>query len=216
MKSRYYLFLLLIAVGLMSCRLGGVRGNGDIEVQERDIEAFSKLEASGAFEILVICGEDPSLKIRTDENLFQYVETDIRGDRLIIDSEKNLDPSDDVKVRITTPVLEGIELSGANEIIVREIDSEDFELEMSGATEAKLSGKVKRISIDASGASEIDNKDLIAEAVRIDASGATEAVVYASQRLKANVSGAGDVKFYGDAKDVDTNISGAGSVKRAK
>lgn len=214
MKSRYYLMLLIFVVAVMSCRLGGVRGSGDIEVEERSIEAFTELEASGAFEILVESGHEPNLKIRAEDNLLKYIETENYGDKLVIDTDRNLNPRKDIKIRITTSGLKNIDASGANEIIAKYIDAENFYLDLSGASEVKLSGKVVRISIDASGASEINTKELKADGVKIDASGAVEAVVYASKFLDADVSGAGSIEFYGGAQNVKTDISGAGSVKR--
>ena len=57
-------------------------------------------------------------------------------------------------------------------------------------------------------------KNLITEDVSIDVSGAANAEVYASKSCIAEVSGAGYIELYGDAVDVNMDISGAGSLTR--
>ena len=57
-------------------------------------------------------------------------------------------------------------------------------------------------------------KELITEDIRIDVSGAANAEIFASNSCKAEVSGAGFIELYGDATDVNMDISGAGSLER--
>jgi hypothetical protein len=45
-------------------------------------------------------------------------------------------------------------------------------------------------------------------------SGAGSAEVYASVKLDATVSGAGNVNYKGNASEVNQHVSGAGSVKK--
>ena len=50
--------------------------------------------------------------------------------------------------------------------------------------------------------------------VSVDSSGAATADVYASEELRAHVSGAGNVNYFGDPKTVNKEASGAGSITK--
>ncbi|HYJ45509.1 MAG TPA: DUF2807 domain-containing protein, partial [Pyrinomonadaceae bacterium] len=106
------------------------------------------------------------------------------------------------------------ETSGASNIVATQIKSDDFKIGSSGASELKLSGDAKTLSIDSSGAGDIDAKDLHAEKVTVTSSGAARSDVYASEELNANVSGAGNVNYYGNPKTVKEDKSGAGSITK--
>jgi hypothetical protein len=56
----------------------------------------------------------------------------------------------------------------------------------------------------------------MAENTKVDISGAGSAEVFASVKLDAHVSGAGKVRYKGDAANVQQQVSGAGSVKKAE
>ena len=129
-------------------------------------------------------------------------------------AKENLRPRDDLKIIISVPNLESIDCSGVNDVIAKGVNSDKFEIDLSGAASIKIAGSAKRLYIDVSGAADLLAKELITEDVRIDVSGAANAEIYASNSCDAEVSGAGYIELYGDAKDVNMNISGAGSLER--
>ncbi|HKC64688.1 MAG TPA: DUF2807 domain-containing protein, partial [Pyrinomonadaceae bacterium] len=119
-----------------------------------------------------------------------------------------------LRVRISTPKLDGIYTSGASDIAITGVKSDEFNIESSGAGSLKVSGEAKAVVINTSGAGEINAKDLHAEKVNITSSGAATADVYATEELRASVSGAGDVNYYGNPKTVNEDKSGAGSITK--
>ncbi|MCP2936704.1 DUF2807 domain-containing protein, partial [Salmonella enterica subsp. enterica serovar Typhimurium] len=58
--------------------------------------------------------------------------------------------------------------------------------------------------------------DLKSENTKVEISGAGDAEVFASVQLDARVSGAGSVKYKGNAASVNQKVSGAGSVKKVE
>lgn len=202
--------ILISACGYM----GGVRGSGDITEEIRDIDEFTKLDVSGAYTVRVTLGEVPSLKITGDNNLLKYVITKTKGDRLIIESRKNLKPRSEIKILITTYSLNELDASGANNIKIRRIDTEYFDAEISGACSVELFGDTEKFNVSLSGASNLEAEELRAQHVKIECSGVSNADVYASKSIKAEVSGVSNIDFYGDPDDVKTNISGVSSIDR--
>lgn len=238
---RKYLWIALaLPVILGSCRhFWGkrVRGDGNIKTEDRSVSSFKNVEVSGAAKVLVSQGDQSSVKIEGDENLLQYIEVNQEGDKIVVRERPgfNLQPTSDLKIYVTAPVYNKIDASGACDIIgqTKIVNPEDLDLQVSGAGDIRMEVDAPRLSADVSGSGSIDLKgqtkdvrldltgagkahcyDLLAENAKVDITGAGSAEVYASVKLDADVSGAGDVRYKGNASTVNQNVSGAGSVKR--
>lgn len=214
MKLRTFLLLLFSLAFFTACNFWGVRGNGRVKLQNRDIEEFERLEIGGAFVVKVDVGKNPSIKISAEENLLPLIRTSIDNGTLIIDSKKGLSPRKEIKIWITTPNLNFIEASGANDIEVVGINEDEFEVNLSGAGTIVLNGIANKLSADLSGAGTINAKNLKANDVDISVSGAASASVFAKDNLNASVSGVGSIDYYGNPAKVKTNVSGVGSINR--
>ncbi|MBS1599655.1 MAG: DUF2807 domain-containing protein [Bacteroidetes bacterium] len=237
---KYIWLLFVLPVAISSCRFmtgRRVRGNGVVTTQEHSVSTFKNVEVSGAMNVYVSQGDIKPVKIESDENLLQYVEVLQEGDRLVVRERSgyNLQPTDEIKIYVTAPVYNKIEVSGASNITgqTKINNSEELELSASGAGDIKMDVDAPKLSADISGSGSIDLKgqtkdidiglsgaghahcfDLLSENVTIDISGAGSAEVYASMKLEATVSGAGNVKYKGNAASVNQHISGVGSVEK--
>jgi hypothetical protein len=207
-------FLVLGAFLFTSCGFWGIRGSGRMKNESRQVENFTGIDASGAFTIKVKVGESTSLKISAEDNLLKLIRTQVKGNTLVIDTRKNISPRKEIRVYITTPNLESIECSGANSIVAEGINTEAFDVDLSGAGNIDLYGTANKFRAEISGAGSIDAKKLKANNVVISVSGAASADVYANEYLDASVSGVGSIDYYGDPKKTNTNVSGVGSITR--
>lgn len=214
MFAKRLILFALIGLTMVGCRIGGVRGNGNRETEVRDVEDFNQIDLAGAFDVEIMVGDDYYVEISTDENLLKYITTKVRGDKLIIDEKKDLNPRRDIEIKIGVPSLEMIESSGANSIWAEGFDEDKLDIGLSGAGSVDLRGDVRKLRIDVSGAGSIEASKLYAEYVKVYISGAGSADVYASESIDAKVSGVGSIDFYGDPRDVRTDISGIGSIDR--
>jgi len=234
------LLLLAFPMLLFSCRnfFGKhVRGNGNITTQDRPVNEFKDIEVGGAAKLFVSQGDQHTVKIEVDENLQQFVEVIQEGNKIIVREKGhfNLDPTGDMKIYVTSPVYNNIEVSGACDIIGQMPISnpENLSMNISGAGDMKMEVNAPHISAEVSGSGNIDLKgetksadltltgagnahcfDLKSETTKVEISGAGSAQVYASVRLNAEVSGAGSVDYKGGAPVGDQHVSGAGSVHR--
>lgn len=216
-----------------------VHGNGNIRTEDRPVSEFKNVEIGGKAKVLVSQGDRSSVKLETDENLLPYIEVIQTGDRISIHEKHgfNLKPTQDIRVYVTAPVYRSIEASGACDIlgqskitnaeslemhvsgagdIKMDIDAPQLKAEVTGSGSIYLKGQTKDVSLDLTGAAHAHCYELLAENTKVDISGAGSAEVYASVKLDAQVSGAGDVKYKGNATDVNQHVSGAGSVKKAE
>lgn len=196
------------------CNFCEIKGNGKIKKEKREITDFTKLEVGGVYRLNIKCGGEPSLTITAEENLLPLIRTRVLGDKLKIDNKKNITTHKDIIIEITVNELNSIECSGAAIIDVKEIDTQEFDVDLSGAACINLEGETKKLHIQLSGAGNFDSSELKAKDVYISVSGAANAIVYASNFLDASVYGVGSIVYYGNPKNTKTNVSGFGSIMR--
>ncbi len=230
-----------LLISLASCHFLGigekVYGDGNVVKQERSAGNFNSVEVSGSITVRVRQAATHGVSIETDQNLQQYIEAFVTGDKLVIHSRDgyNLDPSRDIVVYVSAPLFRDIDVSGACDIISEgliksnepmnvsvsgsgniemEVDLPSIETEVSGSGGVNLKGRATNFESTVSGSGEIKCFDLAAETIKISISGGGDAEVNASKKLDVEVSGSGNVVYKGDPQ-VSKDISGSGSVEKA-
>jgi hypothetical protein len=220
-------FLIITAV---SCDfIGGkrIKGNGNISTAEREVSEFNKVEVSGAIDVYMVQGALKPVRIEGDENLLSYVKVEQMGDKIEVSTKRgyNLRPTRKMKVYVTSPRFEKLDVSGACNIISEnklsldnnvDVNAPRVEAEVSGSGNVNMKGETKIFELKISGAGEAKCYDLLTESTKVNISGAGSAEVFASVDLDANVSGAGSIKYKGNAPKISQHVSGAGSVKKAE
>jgi hypothetical protein len=188
------------------------RGNGNVQTETRDLSGFKAVDVSGVFQVEIVAQKNFGVQVEADENLLQYIETEVRDGVLEISTSKRIKSSNGLKVRISAPDIEDLQVSGVAKISVVNLKNSLFRLETSGASKVNLSGETDKLVIDVSGASNIDAENLRSRAANVDASGASKVSVFATDSLRSEASGASRVTYTGGATDVVKNANGASSV----
>jgi hypothetical protein len=227
---------LVVALSLLlgGCSgLFGVEGSGTSKTEQRQVAPFERVEASGAIDVTVSAAERATCLVSGDDNIVPLVQTTIRGSTLEIRTEKQVRPKIPLKVRLTTPTLVdlalsgacegdvrglkgerlGVHLSGAGEIDLADVHFERLDIDISGAGEAAASGTARKLVFEVSGAGDAKLGALCTEEAQVHVSGAGSAEVAVAKTLTAEISGAGSVGYLGDPA-VSRDVSGAGSVTR--
>jgi hypothetical protein len=205
--------LLTFAVlALGGCNLTGIRGNGHIITESRQIQEFTGVEAEGAFDIDWVPGP-ANCTIRTDENLMRHIETSMDGSKLRLEWHGQLHPTHGVKVRISSAGLKGARLTGAVRLSATSLSGNGFYIDGTGATRVTAAGAVNELMASMTGASKLDAESLQVKSAELSISGAGKAEVSASEILKVAISGAGKVTYHGNPA-LEKRISGAGTVRR--
>ena len=236
---RIFLMTIAVLVLLSSCRLfGGKRvvGNGQIVTKDRSVNGFHNIDVRGEVTVRLRQDSMPSVRVETDENLFEYLDVHVDGNTLVIEPKKgyNLDPSKEIIVYATAAQFKEIDASGACTILSDNLISgnQELSIEASGATTINIQVTLPKLTTDVSGSGEVSLKgmakefsgsisgsgtikafDLITDNAALDLSGSADAQITANQKLDVEVSGSGDVEYKGNAS-VNQRISGAGSVKK--
>lgn len=152
------ILLLIAAAALGGCRKVPISEvNGLTITREYDFTDFTGVEVGHAFKLEITPSDTYKVTITAGEEVLDRI--DVRKDGSIL----NIDMNDwfftwniDTKVVITMPVLRDLDMSGASKGDVRGFkSSEDFTLEMSGASELDLDMETGDFDADISGASRL-------------------------------------------------------------
>lgn len=228
-----WLLVVAIIIAILAACQGGIVGNGRVETREKEIGNFNRLVIKGNFHVFLEQSGKPSLRMEMDENLLDVVRITEEGNTLRIETKINILQAREKNLYIGIKDLERIELGGAVKLVadsvmkfeslgilasgaVRlnfEIEARQLKLDLEGASESDISGKVDELRMQLSGAGDFDAFDLITRDAEIDLSGAGGARVYATEKLDVTISGAGSVRYRGEP-EVHKKISGIGSLKR--
>ena len=230
--------LLLIIFILFSCNfsLKMKRGDGEIDTKEYILKYFNRINVGGNYQIKLYSSDESKVFVETDQNLFDYLKIEVHDEELYINSEYNLKPTESVIIEIYYEDLEKIVSTGASSIEHKaELKSDDLDISMSGAGSIKLNLDVDELDINISGAGLIELKgnvysqvihmsgagaleaeDLESRYTEVSISGVGNAKVNAKKELVANISGMGNIEYFGEPDEIVQNISGLGKVKKGK
>ena len=230
------LSLLLILCSTIGCNIRGiaVEGNGTISNTVRSLGSFHEVELDGSYDVELSQDATSSISIDADSNLLPLITTEIKGGKLTVSSDKNVNPSHRIKVIIHSPAYTSVDVEGAADVhSATPITSDQLSIALEGSGSYVMETHVKSLTSEISGSGKITltgeasshkctisgSGDLLAAAlptattnIEINGSGAAE--VFVSDRLDADISGAGDVRYKGRVTEVHSNVSGSGRVER--
>jgi len=199
------------ALLLTGCIASADMAMADNARETRDLDTFDEVIIGGAMDITIEVGKAQSVTIDVDEDYLEDVVTEVRNGKLRITQEGRRWYNTELKVHITVADLNGFQVDGAVDATIKNIDSDDFDLEIGGAADLELTGKCGEARFEINGAGDIDAKEFECKSVEVIINGAGDADVFASDTVIARLSGIGNVVVWGEPKNVRPKIDGLGS-----
>lgn len=228
------LSIALLAIAVQSCRK--VSGRGPIVTENRDISGFKEIKSDISGEVYITNGPAYKVSIEAQQNIIDVIETVLNDNRLTIRVKNNtsVKSEDKIIVRITSPDVRGIILSGSGNISSDNVViSSDLYMHVSGSGDIYLNG-LTALTLDASisgsgriditsgslnsqeleitGSGDMDLLNLVSKETEVKISGSGSAKVQATDRLKVRITGSGNVYYRGNPA-VDVSITGSGDLK---
>ncbi len=195
-----------------SLKVGSVKGSGQTATEARDLNGFRKIDASGVFQVEIVAQKDFSVEVEADDNLLQYISTEVHRGVLKLETDRKLSTSNPIRVRISAPDIESIETSGAASVVLTDLKNGGLEIDSSGASNVKITGETAKLVVDVSGATRVDAEGLTAENATVEASGASTVDLFVNGNLRTDASGASTIRYAGSPKDIVKKSSGGSSV----
>ena len=197
-----------------------VKGNGDIitkEISVRDYSAikvgstamgysdswFSLFSRGGnpSYVFGYTQGESASLRITIDENLYPYINVQVKNEELSISTENGtqLSPTR-FKIEGTSKKLEKIQMSGCMDFVLRSaLSGDDLEIIATRGSDVKMEKpvNVSNCIIEATSGSDIIINDLTTRIIRGRASGGSDLKLTGkAENGEYSASGGSDIKAY--------------------
>ena len=236
---KQYITLLMIGV-LSACNIFNARieGNGNIQSTQFNFSGFENISVEDIFKVKIIQSELYSVTAMADENLLEYIDIDKNGKtlRIRINSNSNLNPTQDIEVQIAMPEINKANISGASDLeILQEfkqnknlsisvsgashgkvfVSAPTINVNVSGASELALKGQSGSADIDVYGASQLKAYPFKSNNTQVSASGASHAEISAAGQLNAEASGASHINYREiGSVTVSQKSSGASSVSK--
>jgi hypothetical protein len=238
MKSLKILFIAAICLGITSCIDGQIRktvhGNGRVVTKERNISSFDGIRVSSGIDVYLKQGDSESLTVEADENLHEYIITEVRDGVLHVYSDVNIREAERERVYVTTKEITSLRTSSAGDIIGEtplkgndmelsassagnikvEVYAKKLEVNISSSGDITLSGEAETLNADLSSAGDLEAYNLQVKEADVSVSSAGDARINVTDRIHARASSAGDITYCGDPKYVDASSSSAGGIHR--
>jgi hypothetical protein len=192
----------------------GIKGSGVAASETRDASGFTGVDVGGIFQVEITAGKDFSVAVDADDNLLQYIKTEVNGDVLHIETTERINSTTPIRVRIAAPDIESIGASGASKVSLTGVKNSSLHVDTSGASKVKIEGETSEITVEVSGASNVDAESLKAKTADVDASGASSVNVFVTERLVSDASGASRISYSGNPTSVEKKTSGASRVSQ--
>ena len=236
--------LLVAALSLTGCDIVNlfvktVVGSGELVIEEREVTSFSKIDAGGGVELLIIRGNS-GIKVNAESNLMKYIHTYVEGETLFVEiadtdgGSINLQPLEPIQVNVQFSKITGVSLSGGVNLESEELTVEDMQIDvaMSGGSVAKIDavhtdklnvtlsggselsiteGEVTKQFIEASGGSVYLADWVQSEVTELMLSGGSEATVWAEETLEIDLSGGSTAYYYGSPNNLNEIGNSGGS-----
>lgn len=232
LKSAAILFIFTLSVGGVYAQK--IKGNGKTINKTRNVGSFDGVGVSGSFDVILVAGDEGKLDITVEENLEQYLITEVKGGDLKIKwkSGTNIRTSSKTVITVHFKNINSLAMSGSGDIVGKdkikgnsldvavagsgditvEMNVERLETAISGSGDIKLSGSATDFEAAVSGSGDVDASDLQTEKAELKISGSGSIGVSVEKEIVARVSGSGNIKYKGKPRIEDIKVSGSGKV----
>ena len=203
----------------------GIKGNGQIITEERQVPAFTKINIKN--KIIVKYKQDSTLKliVKTDSNLIKIVKTEVKNGTLNIYSSKDYSAKNKILIEIWANKINFIDLSQGSEfkglnkitgdaitlkassgsIVNADINFVSVKSKISSGCIVELSGNAKNLELKSSSGSILKAGSLLVDNCFITSSSGSICKINVSKELSVNASSGSIVKYLGnpDMKEID-------------
>ncbi|WP_421764309.1 head GIN domain-containing protein [Ekhidna sp.] len=204
-----------------------------------DVGSFSELALGISATVYVKQGSDEKIEIECDDDIFEKIEFEMRGDKLVIKKEGKWNWNDGwrrsaVDIYVTMRKIEGLSVSGSGLIesdgqldtedirlsvsgsgdMDLDINSDEMDLRISGSGSIRLDGEANEAEAKISGSGRVKAEDLTVKSFEASISGSGSCYITATEEVSAKISGSGSVYYAGDPKRINSNSSGSGKIRK--
>ena len=232
--------LQLLCLGLLlwsftSCEeVLGIRGKGDTVTEVRSVKDFHAVDISTSGELELRVDSVYRVEVTCEETIIDYLLTVEDNGVLKIHFDRDVYDVDHLKIIVSAPSWDGIDISGSvdvdvpdaisgdvldlgisgsGNIKVFEADFNQIKARITGSGDMVVSGKADALDCSITGSGNLDALDCPVLTAKVNLSGSGDVRLEVSESLDVTITGSGNVDYRGDAQ-VTSTITGSGKVRK--
>lgn len=212
-----------------------IKGNGDITTITRTASDYNKIGVGGNFNVTLVKGKEGKITIKADENLLEYIETEVEKGNLSIKVKKGyqIRPKKQVEIIIPFEEIEAVSLAGSGAIFTSDIiksndlklslagsgnmdlkvSAKDLDTNIAGSGNIILNGTSDEFECSIAGSGNLNGNKLKAKVANVKIAGSGNIKIDVQNEIHAKIVGSGNVIYTGNPKIVKSKSTGSGSIK---
>ena len=211
-----------------------ISGNGEVTTKTISTGDYDIIEATGFMDVHLVKGNEGNITVRTDNNLQEYIQVEVKDNRLILTTKGEVYLETKKGVHITVPfdVISKVALTGSGDIetkdvikvnefaasvtgsgdVVLAVEASKVRAKITGSGDMSLSGSTSNIEVNVSGSGDFNGFNMDSQNTNVSVTGSGDAKVVANESLVARVNGSGDIVYKGKPAEKDIKTSGSGDI----
>jgi len=209
-----------------------VKGSGMAVDRNISVSGFHSIDVSGGIDVVLVQGNSEDLTLTAQQNLFEYIKTEVEQGVLKIYTEKNIQPTKPMKAKITFKNLSELKISGGGDVsgetpvsvpelgvsisgggdLKTVINTGKLLCNLSGGGNAQIDGEIKNYELKMSGGGDIRSEITAGQIICEVTGGGDINLKNREKASEANISinGGGDITLDMKADKVKCSVSGGG------
>lgn len=227
------------AIALAGCGNSRAEDGGPTVQRNYQVGPFDRIEVAGPYEVEVRTGGAPAVSASGPEELIERLVVEVRGDRLLINPQREnrmwsgWQSHGTAKVLVTAPALRAARIAGSGGIRVDQVRGDSFEGSVAGSGDLTVdsldvqslklsiggsgdvrarSGQSKSAEYSITGSGDIDAGAVRTETASVSVTGSGRINGQATGAAVVSIMGSGDVTLTGGAR-CSVSKAGSGNVR---
>ena len=238
-KTILFTFILCLLLALPACsftigdtQFTTVKGSGNVVTEERPVSGVQRVSLSNQGDLTVVIGDTESLVIEAEDNLLQYIQTEVRGGTLEIFTQNGVSMinTDPIRYTLTVTSLEGVDINSSGGAVLPALTADGFEININSSGNMNVDslaadkltvhisssgqveiagGTVTGLDVTISSSGDLHMEDVAVQDAKVSISSSGSAYIQVSGDLKGNISSSGNIYVTGNPQvDISTSSSG--------
>ena len=176
-----------------------VRGSGTVVEETRTVSNVSGVELTMQGTLYITIGDSESLRIEAEDNLIEYIQTDVNMGSLVIRSRQGTDLQNTrpIKYYLTVTMLSSLVISSSGDIETENLQSDSLSVTISSSGNVSISGlDCTSLHVKISSSGNVSVSELMADSISVDisSSGNLDIQKGKAQKQDINISSSGEYR----------------------
>jgi hypothetical protein len=168
-----------------------VRGSGNLGTENRTVSNITGVELGTPGTMDITLGSSESLRVEADDNLLQYIQTDVSAGRLVIKTRPGitLQPGLPIKYHLAVIQLNSLGISSSGNVTVPDLKSNAFSITISSSGNLSMKSLVcNSLSVKISSSGDVTIPELMANSISVNISSSGNLDIGGGQVQKQTIS----------------------------